>query len=220
MSMLRHMAGDWRRRRRAAARFPTLVLHDGAVFTDDCEIGAHCVLFRNVFLSQTSLGSYSYLQSGSVASNVDIGPFCSIGSSVTIGLAAHPTSMLSTSPVFYDPRQPLPSFLTDRVVFTASMPRTVIGADVWIGQGVMIKAGLRIGVGAVLGAGAVVTRDVEPYQIVGGNPARVIRARFPVELVARLVASRWWEREAIVLRRLSDSFGDPVAFLQALERTA
>lgn len=217
MSILRRMAGDWRRRRRAVARFPTLVLHDGAVFTDDCQIGAHCVLFRDVFLSQTSLGAYSYLQSGSSASNTEIGPYCSIGSAVTIGLAAHPTSMLSTSPVFYDPRQPLPSFLTDKVRFTSAVPRTVIGADVWIGQGVMIKAGLSIGVGAVLGAGAVVTHDVEPYQIVGGNPARVIRARFPLELVARLVASRWWEREATALRRLSDSFGDPVAFLRALE---
>jgi acetyltransferase-like isoleucine patch superfamily enzyme len=195
-------------------------LHDGASFTDDCEIGPHCVLFRDAYLSQTTLGAYSYLQSGSVACNVAIGPYCSIGSSVTIGLAAHPTSMLSTSPVFYDPRQPLPAFLTDQVLFSASTPRTDIGADVWIGQGVMVKAGLRIGVGAVIGAGAVVTRDVEPYQIVGGNPARVIRARFPVEVVSQLVASRWWEAEPSVLRRLSASFGDPVSFLQALERTS
>lgn len=218
MSSLRRLAGDWRRRRRAAARFPTLVLHDGASFSEDCEIGPHCVLFRDVFLAQTSLGAYSYLQSGSIASNAEIGPYCSIGSAVTIGLAAHPTSMLSTSPVLYDPRQPLPAFLTDHVLFTASVPRTLIGADVWMGQGVMVKAGLRIGTGAVIGAGAVVTHDVEPYQIVGGNPARIIRARFADEVVSQLVASRWWERDPAVLRRLSASFGDPVSFLAALER--
>lgn len=211
------MAGEWRRRRRAAARFPTLVLHEGAAFTDECIIGPHCVLFRDAFLDHTVLGSYSYLQSASVATNADIGPFCSIGSSVTIGLAAHPTTLLSTSPVFYDPQQPLPAFLTDRVLHEATAPRTTIGADVWIGQGAMIKAGLTIGVGAVIGAGAVVTRDVEPYQIVGGNPARVIRARFADDLVTRLVTSRWWECQPAVLRDLSKTFGDPAAFLIALE---
>jgi acetyltransferase-like isoleucine patch superfamily enzyme len=215
VNTLRRAAGDWRRRRRAAARFPTLVLHDGAAFTDDCSIGAHCVLFHDVFLSQTSLGACSYVQSGSVATNAEIGPYCSIGASVTIGLAAHPTTLLSTSPVLYDP-----VFLTDRVVFSAATPRTVIGADVWIGQGAMLKAGLRIGVGAVIGAGAVVTRDVQAYQIVGGNPARIIRARFPAELASRLVVSRWWERDLEALRGLSASFGDPDAFLRALERLA
>jgi acetyltransferase-like isoleucine patch superfamily enzyme len=200
------------------ARFPTLIFQDGVVVTDDSRCGRHCALFQGVYLSGTSLGDYSYIQAGSVSSNADIGPFCSIGPGVSIGLSAHPTTMLSTSPVFYDPRQPLPEFLTDRVRFEASASRTEIGADVWIGQGALLKAGVRIGVGAVVGAGAVVTRNVESYQIVAGNPARFIRARFPADLAAALVASRWWERNAVTLRGLAASYGDPAAFLTALER--
>lgn len=216
--MLRRILSERRLRQRTRSRFPTLVLHPGAVVADNCTIAEHCVLFANAFLSGSSLGAYSYLQSGSVACNASIGPFCSIGSAVAIGLAAHPMTFMSTSPVFYDPRQPLPAFLTDTVQFDAAIPLTRIEADVWIGQGAMLKAGIHIGIGAVIGAGAIVTRDVEAYQIVGGNPARVIRARFPATLVSRLVASRWWERDVAGLRRLSPTFADPSAFLDALER--
>ena len=217
MTSLRQLAGTWLRRRRARTRFPTATVHDGAAFTDDCELGTYCVVFPAVVLSQTTLGAYSYVQSGSAVNNALIGPFCSIGSAVSIGLAAHPLSGISTSPVFYDPRQPLPDFFTDRVQFAASTPQTVIGADVWIGPGAMLKAGLRVGVGAVIGAGAVVTRDVQPYQIVGGNPARVIRPRFSEDVSAALLASCWWERDPAVLRQLSATFVDPPAFLRALE---
>lgn len=216
MSALRRMVGDWRRRRRARALFPQSVVHDGAVFTDDCRLGINSVLFADVFLSRTSLGAFSYLQSGSVASNAEIGPFCSIGSGVMIGLAAHPLSFVSTNPVFYDPTQPLPAFLTDAVLFTATLPRTVIGADVWIGQAALVKSGVTIGPGAVVGAGAVVTRDVEPYQIVGGNPARLIRPRFPEPLASQLVASRWWECDPSRLRSLAALFAEPDAFLTAV----
>lgn len=216
MRTLRARLSAWRGRRRALARFPTIVLHPGAVIEDDCSLGPNSVLFKNVYLSGTTLGAFSYVQAGSAASNSEIGPFCSIGSGVTIGLAAHPTSQVSTSPVLYDPRQPLPLFLTDAVLFTESLPRTVVGADVWIGQGAMLKAGLHIGTGAVIGAGAIVTRDVDPYHIVGGNPARMIRPRFPAALAAQLLDSCWWEEDVVLLRKLSPMFGDPVAFLAAL----
>jgi acetyltransferase-like isoleucine patch superfamily enzyme len=215
---MRHLIGDRLRRRQWARQWPTSVLHEGCVVSRDCVLGEHTVLFAGVQLESCSLGAYSYLQAGAVALDATIGPFCSIGARVTIGLAAHPMTMVSTSPVFYDPSQPLPRFLIDAAVERAPAQRTTIGADVWFGQGAMCKAGVDVGTGAVIGAGAIVTRDVEPYAIVAGNPARVIRHRFDPATVGALLASRWWSLDTGTLRRCSPLFRDPHALLAALER--
>jgi serine acetyltransferase len=100
------------------------------------------------------------------------------------------------------------------------MPRTVIGADVWIGQGVFIKAGVRIGVGAVIGAGAVVTKDVPPYMIAAGNPCRPIRLRFNEEICQKLLESRWWEFDEEKLHELARYFQEPEAFCAHLNETS
>ena len=122
------------------------------------------------------------------------------------------------SPVFYDNTQPLPEFFVDAPLYTATMPRTTIGADVWIGQGVLVKAGVTIGVGAVIGAGAVVTKDVQPYTIVAGNPCREIRSRFSPALCQRLLESRWWEQDDRTLKSLAAHFVNPETFCDQLER--
>lgn len=198
-------------------KFPTSVIYAGASVDQSSTLGEYSVLFRNVSLINSSLGAYSYIQSGSVVSNADIGKFCSIASGVNIGLADHPMHMVSTSPVFYDNSQPLPRFLTNERIFTETLPRTSIGADVWIGQGVMIKAGVKIGVGAVIGAGAVVTKDVAPYIIAAGNPCRQIRLRFSEVISQQLVNSRWWELEESSLERLAPTFVDVELFLATLK---
>ena len=119
--------------------------------------------------------------------------------------------------MFYDNTEPLPRAFVDAPLAAAHLPRTVVGADVWIGQRAMIKAGVRIGVGAVIGAGALITRDVPPYAIVVGTPAHVLRRRFPNALCDRLLASQWWMRNADEIARLRHCFADPAAFLAALE---
>lgn len=121
--------------RRLRNRFPDSVIHRGAMANAPSTLGKHSVLFQNVYLSDTQLGAYTYVQSGSVISNAEVGPYCSIAGGVNIGLAMHPTSMVSTSPVFYDNTQPLPKFFAKYRLFSENMPRTAIGADVWIGQG-------------------------------------------------------------------------------------
>ena len=98
-------------------RFSTSVIHLGVTVDQNCTLGEHSVLFRDVTLINSNLGAYSYIQSGSVVCNADVSKFCSIAGGVNIGLADHPMHMVSTSPVFYDNSQPLPKFLTSRSKF-------------------------------------------------------------------------------------------------------
>ncbi len=199
-------------------RFPAAVVYSGASADRESDLGRNAVLFQDAALCRSSLGAFSYVQSGTTINNADVGPFCAIAGSVVVGLAAHPTSMVSMSPVFYDNTQPLPEFLVDSQLYKGTMPRTTIGADVWIGYGALVKAGVTIGVGAVVGAGAVVTKDVRPYMIVAGNPCREIRSRFPVALCQRLIETRWWEQDERMLKSLAKHFASPEEFCEQLER--
>lgn len=199
-------------------RFPAAVIHSGAFADRESRLGRNAVLFQKAALCSSSLGVFSYVQAGTTINNADVGPYCAIAGNVVVGLAAHPTSMVSMSPVFYDNTQPLPEFFVDSPSYTGTMPRTTIGADVWIGQGGLVKAGVTIGVGAVVGAGAVVTKDVRPYAIVAGNPCREIRLRFPPALCQRLIDSRWWEQDERTLVSLAAHFANPEAFCNQLAR--
>ena len=199
-------------------KFPTSVVHGGAYLDRFSELGGCSVLFRNVTLINSSLGAYSYVQSNSVICNTEVGKFCSIASNVHIGLANHPMHMVSTSPVFYDNTQPLPKFITDEVFFSEELPATKIGSDVWIGHGVIIKAGVSIGIGAIIGAGSVVTKDIAPYSIAVGNPCRIIKFRFSEDVINRLILSEWWMKSDSELKKLVNSFADPIELLNILER--
>ena len=175
-------------------------------------------LFQNVEMINSTIGRFSYIQNDSVVFNSDIGNFCSIANDVFIGLAEHPTNFVSTSPIFYDPTQPLPKFLAEETVFKSSDRRTLIQSDVWIGAGAIIKSGVIVGFGAVIGAGAVVTKDVAPYSVVVGNPARVIKKRFSDPQITRLVNSEWWEMDENYLASIWRAFLDVELFLAEVEK--
>lgn len=213
LDALKRRISLWRLRQ----RFPQTQIYAGASADRLSTLGDFSVLFRDAALINTHLDDYSYVQSGSIICNAEIGKFCSIAGGVNIGLADHPMHMVSTSPIFYDNSQPMPKFLTNEHIFTEPLPRTVVGADVWIGQGAMIKAGIRIGVGAVIGAGSIITKDVEPYVVAAGNPCKPIRLRFPEEICGRLIASEWWRINDKELGELSRLFVDPVKLLAVLE---
>lgn len=146
----------------------------------------------------------------------DIGSFTSIANGVVLGGGRHPMEWVGMSPVFYKGRDSVKAKFSTHARQPAA--RVVIGHDVWIGRSAIVLPGVRIGDGAVVGAGAVVTKDVAPYAIVAGNPARLIRFRFDATTVDRLQAVRWWDQDEAALRRLGPYVRDVHRFLDLLER--
>ena len=145
-----------------------------------------------------------------------IGPYCSIADGVTIFLGGnHRTDWVSTYPFSHIPQDPWGALAIQG--HPATRGDVAIGADVWIGDGAAILSGVTIGHGAVIGARAVVGRDIPPYAIVAGNPARILRHRFPPETVAALLEVAWWERSEAEIRALVPYLlsGDMPAFFRA-----
>ncbi len=158
---------------------------------------------------------YSYIGNYSTIINTEIGAFCSVADYCLIGGAAHPLKWVSTSPVFHSGKNILnKNFATHDFIITQ---RTIIGNDVWIGSRAIIKSGVRIGDGAIVGMGSVVTKDVEPYAIVAGNPARLIRRRFDDQTINALLESRWWEWDDDKIKANAVYFNDVQEFVK--ERT-
>lgn len=145
----------------------------------------------------------------------DIGSFVSIANNVVIGGGMHPISWVGTSPVFYEGIDSVKEKFSEHK--RKSLKKTTIGHDVWIGQNVMIKQGISIGIGSVIGMGSVVTKDVEPYTIVAGNPAELIRNRFDEKIMKRLLDSQWWEFNDEKLYKYAKYFQKPNDFLKELE---
>lgn len=160
-------------------------------------------------IKDSSLGAFSYINGhGSTAIyRCAIGRYCSIGEDTVLGPPEHPVDWLSTHPFAFTRPEHLPGFyqipefarLAPNADSRAGQPQlpltdplTQIGHDVWIGVGAFIKRGVTIGHGSIIAAHAVVTRDVPPYAIVVGAPARVQRMRFPDAIVERLLALDWW----------------------------
>ncbi|MGO4736009.1 type B chloramphenicol O-acetyltransferase [Bosea sp. 2KB_26] len=135
-----------------------------------------------------------------------IGSFCSIGTGACFMMAGnqgHRNDWVSSFPFFYMSEEP--AFAGARDAFRPAGD-TVVGSDVWIGAEAMIMPGIRIGHGAVIGSRALVTRDVEPYAIVGGNPARPIRTRFTEAEIAMLLEMAWWDWPLEQIRDSMDLF--------------
>lgn len=166
----------------------------------------------------STMGRYSFCGYDCEISSADIGDFCLIANYVAIGGGQHPIDWVGTSPVFYEGRDSVTKKFS---AFPRPAPkRVVVGSDVWIGYRAVIMQGITIGHGAVIGAGAVVTRDVEPYSIVAGQPARHLRFRFDDELRAALLASQWWTRDDATLAACAQEIRDPKKFLEALKQCA
>ncbi len=181
----------------------------------DAQVDPHAAIHSGTRFYRSSIGRYSYVGRNGFVTNASIGNFTSIGGGCDIGGTSHPLDWVSTSSTFHKWEN----------VFKKNFARhefeifkqTTIGNDVWIGTNVLIKAGVTIADGAVIGMGAVVTKDVGPYEIWAGNPARMIRKRFDDETIERLLATRWWEKSDEEIEKFAPLVTDVQAFLQYME---
>lgn len=172
---------------------------------DNCRISKKAVVYRHARINKVSIGDYSYIGKSTIIHDTTIGKFCSISDCCVIGLPAHFISTISSSPLFnYRKNGTKASWVH---MDMREIPFDVeIGNDVWIGYGAMIAGPVRIGDGAVVAGGAVVTKDVPPYAIVGGVPAKVIRYRFSQEVIDELNGLQWWNLPDDVLKKNLDLF--------------
>ena len=173
----------------------------------NCNISKLSRVAEKCQLYNVSMDRYSYIGQSGVLSNVQIGQFCSIGGYGQIGGGMHPTDMVSTSPCFLSGKSTAGHNFA-KIQYKTS-ETVVIGNDVWIGVGVYIKAGVHIGNGAIIGAHSVVTRDVEPYSIVAGVPAKEIRKRFDDATIKKLLELKWWDWKEEKLEKYGQYFSSP-----------
>ncbi len=184
----------------------------------NCKLEKPCKIYAKSTVIESKIGRYSYCSYGCTLIRCRIGRYCSIAEDVSIGLAGHPMTWVSTSPAFYDGRSKNIKKDIAALPDPIDVEVTEVGNDVWIGNGAWIKAGVHIGDGAVIGMGSVVTHDVPPYAVVAGNPAKMIRMRFSEDLIRRLQASAWWELEPEKLKKVAAYMNRPEEFLKKLEQ--
>lgn len=177
-----------------------------------CEFEGFNAIGKNTKFSG-SMGFGSYISNDCII-NASIGRFTSIGPEVNTPIGIHPyeSPYVSTHPMFYSTKCQNGHTFATSTLFEEFLPPVVIGNDCWIGQRVLIKGGVNIGDGAVVFSGAVVVKDVPPYAIVGGVPARVIRYRYDEQTIERLVKTKWWNKSIGWIKEHWSLFSDIESF--------
>lgn len=178
----------------------------GTIFEGENTIGRY-----SVFSGQIGLGSY--IGSNSSVFGL-IGRYCSIADGVKVVIGQHPTrKFISTHPAFFSTKKQAGFSYVSKQLFPENRNAhegfpVVIGNDVWVGYGALILSGVNISDGAIIAAGSVVTKDVPPYAIVGGNPAKIIRYRFSEDQIATLCKTKWWNKDKMWIRKNAELFSD------------
>lgn len=182
------------------------LIHEGSV-VKDCVFGRYTEIGIRNRISETTMGDYSYTGVDCEIWCTDIGKFSNIASHVRINATKHPMWRATLHHFTYRAGDYWPDAANESEFFEWRREHKVhIGNDTWLGHGCIILPGVTVGDGAVIGAGAVVSKDVAPYQIVGGVPAKLIRERFDAETAQRLDKLAWWDWEHDQLRNALDDF--------------
>jgi acetyltransferase-like isoleucine patch superfamily enzyme len=195
-------ARDWQNK----FRFKGAIIDKGCSFTTDSTIGHHSHILSGAIINHSHIGNYSYCSRNLLIQNTTIGNYCSIANDVIIGLGTHPLDLFSTSPLFYKRINPLKLELVKENLDIEEYKPIRIEHDVWIGTRAIIMDGVQIATGAVVAANSVVTKNVPPYAIVGGIPAKIIKYRFSEFQRENLLKSNWWENNAVEVYNRKEEF--------------
>lgn len=175
---------------------------------EHCQLGIHTDIQRYAMCYYTSFGDYTYTGRNFVSWHCKIGKFCSVSWNVSIGGANHDYNRISQHAFLYARQFDLMG--DDVEGYNRFEDECSVGNDVWIGCNVVICRGVHIGDGAVIAAGSVVTKDVEPYTIVAGVPAKKIKERCPQVLAERLMETAWWNLAPEIIKDNFQLFNKPI----------
>ena len=167
-------------------------VHSSSIIRN-CELGQFTDVAERVVMAETTLGDYSYVERHTEIIYATIGRFCAVASDVRINALNHPMERISQHKITYRPNEYFLFAKVDKEFRDERKAAVVeIGHDVWIGHGAIILPGLKIGPGSVIAAGAVVTKDVEPFAVVAGVPAKRIKWRFKKSIREQIITLSWW----------------------------
>ena len=173
----------------------------------DTELGAYTEVGARTILNEVTMGDYSYVVNDGQITYTTIGKFCSIAAMIRINPGNHPMHRATQAHFTYRASAYFPGESDDADFFAWRREHhCTIGHDVWLGHGAIVLPGRNIGTGAVIAAGAIVTKDVAPYTIVAGNPARPVRRRFSEAVQDGLMDLAWWNWDHEMLRQALPDF--------------